>query len=85
MFNLCNAKPPLCENTETSYIYRYRMGKITMSFEQGRQELLVKMSARSRKQPIKKVIPFRNDDVPNYLRELDKFEEKSRQANLVVS
>ena len=32
------------------------MGKITMSFEQGRKELLVKMSARSRKQPIKKVI-----------------------------
>jgi hypothetical protein len=56
-----------------------------MSFEQGRQELLVKMSGRSRKRPIKKVIPFRNDDVPNYLRELDKFEEKSRQANLVVS
>jgi hypothetical protein len=56
-----------------------------MSFEQGRKELLVKMSARSRKQPIKKVIPFRNDDVPNYLRELDKFEEKSRQTNLVVS
>lgn len=61
------------------------MGKVTMSFEQGRKKLLVEMSARSRKQPIKKVIPFRNDDVPNYLRELDKFEEKSRQANHVVS
>ena len=47
--------------------------------------MLVKMSARSRKQPIKKVIPFRNDDVPNYLRELDKFEEKSRQVDLAVS
>jgi hypothetical protein len=61
------------------------MGKITMSFEQGRKELLVRMSSRSRKQPIKKVIPFRNDDVPNYLRELDKFEEKSRQVDLAVS
>jgi hypothetical protein len=61
------------------------MGKVTMSFEEGRKELLVKMSARSRKQAIKKVIPFRNNDVPNYLRELDRFEEKSRQANLVVS
>lgn len=61
------------------------MGKVTMSFEQGRKELLVKMSARSRQQPIKKVIPFRNDDVPNYLRELDKFEEKSRQTSLLVS
>jgi hypothetical protein len=61
------------------------MAKVTMSFEQGRKKLLVEMSARSRKQPIKKVIPFRNDDVPNYLRELDKFEEKSRHTNLVVS
>jgi hypothetical protein len=61
------------------------MAKVTMSFEQGRKKLLVEMSARSRKQPIKKVIPFRNDDVTNYLRELDKFEEKSRHANLVVS
>jgi hypothetical protein len=60
------------------------MGKITMSFEEGRKELLVKMSARSSKQ-LKKVIRFRNNDVPNYLQELDKFEEKSRQANLVVS
>ena len=61
------------------------MGKVTMSFEQGRKELLVKMSSRSRKPTIKKVIPFLNDDVPNYLRELDKFEERSRQASLVVS
>ena len=37
-----------------------------------------------RKLPVKKVIPFPNDDVPNYLRELDKFEERSRQTNLVV-
>jgi len=56
-----------------------------MSSEDERKELLVRMSARSRKRAIKKVIPFRNNDVPNYLRELDKFEEKSRQANLVVS
>ena len=62
------------------------MGKVTMSFERRRKELLVKMSAKAGKQKIiKKVIPFRNNDVPNYLRELDKFEEESRQANLVVS
>ena len=60
------------------------MGKATMSFEQGRKELLVKMLARSHKRAIKKVIPFRNDDVPKFLRELDRFEEKSRQANLLV-
>ncbi len=61
------------------------MGKVTMSFEEGRKELLVKMSARSKKQAVRKRIPFPNDDVPNYLRELDKFEEQSRQANLTVS
>ena len=63
-----------------------RMGKVTMSFEQRRRSLLVKMSAKAGKRRIiKKMIPFRNDDVPTYLRQLDKFEEESRQANLVVS
>jgi hypothetical protein len=62
------------------------MGKVTMSFERRRRELLVKMSAKAgRRRIIKKVIPFRNDDVPKYLRELDKFEEKSRKACLMVS
>jgi hypothetical protein len=60
------------------------MGKITMSFQQGQRELLVKMSAKAGKRAIKKVIPVRNDDVPNYLRELNKFEAASRQAHLVV-
>ena len=60
------------------------MGQTTMSFERGRKGLVVGMSSRSRKLPVKKVIPFPNDDVPNYLRELDKFEERSRQTNLVV-
>ena len=55
-----------------------------MSFKQGQRELLVKMSAKAGKHAIKKVIPFRNNDVPNYLRELNKFEEASRQACLVV-
>jgi hypothetical protein len=50
------------------------MGKIAMSFKKGQRELLVKMSAKAGKRAIKKVIPFRNDDVPNYLRELNKFE-----------
>lgn len=61
------------------------MGKVNLSFEQRRKELLVRMSAQAGKQKvIKKVIPFRNDDVPNFLRELDEFEEKSRQVDLVV-
>ena len=61
------------------------MSKVTMSFEQRRKELWVKMSAKApKKSVIKKVIPFRNEDVPKYLRELDKFEAESRQANFVV-
>jgi len=55
-----------------------------MSFKQGRKALLVKMSAKSDKPAIKKVIPFRNDDVPNYLRELDRFETESKNACLIV-
>lgn len=46
--------------------------------------MLVKMSAKAGKRAIKKVIQFRNDDVPNYLRKLNEFEAASRQAHLVV-
>lgn len=60
------------------------MRKATKTFEESRMALLARMSARSRKPLIKKVIPFRNDDVPRYLRELDKFERQSRSANRVV-
>jgi hypothetical protein len=60
------------------------MGKITKTFEQSRKALLARMSARSRKPAVKKVIPFLNDDVPKYLRELDNFEQQSRNADLVV-
>lgn len=56
-----------------------------MTFEQRRQALLKQMSAQSPHPPIKKVIPFRNDDAPRYLRKLDEFERQSRNANLVVS
>ena len=60
------------------------MSTATKTFEQSRKALLAQMSAHSRQPAIKKVIPFRNDDVPRYLRELDKFERHSRLANLVV-
>jgi hypothetical protein len=60
------------------------MRKATETFELSRKALLASMSARSRKPVIRKVIPFLNDDVPKYLRELDRFEQQSRNANLVV-
>jgi len=60
------------------------MRKATETFELSRKALLASMLARSRKPVIRKVIPFLNDDVPKYLRELDRFEQQSRNANLVV-
>jgi hypothetical protein len=61
------------------------MSKAAISFKQGRKALLLKMSARAGRRIIKKVIRFRNDDVPKYLRDLDKFETASRNATLVVT
>lgn len=60
------------------------MSKTTKTFEQSRKALLARMSAHAHHAVIKKVIPFRNDDVPRFFRELDKFERQSRSANLVV-
>ena len=60
------------------------MSKSIQTFEQSRKALLARMSARAGKRAIKKVIPFRNDDVPKYLLKLDEFEQQSRRANLVV-
>lgn len=60
------------------------MSQEKMTFEQRRKALLKQMSAKSPRPPIKKVIPFRNDDVPLYLRKLDEFERQSQNANLVV-
>jgi hypothetical protein len=59
--------------------------KVTMSFEHGRKEPLVKTWAKAGQQAIKKVIPFRNNDVPNDLRQFAQFERASRKANLVVN
>lgn len=60
------------------------MTQVIKSFERGRKELLVKMSAKAGQHSVRKVIPFSNNDVPNYLRELAKFEQASRKANLLV-
>ncbi len=53
-------------------------------FEQRRKALLAAMLAHTRGPVVKKGIPFRNDDVPRYLRKLDEYERQSRDANLVV-
>lgn len=46
--------------------------------------MLVAMSAKSPRTAIRKVIRFQNEDVPNYLRKLDKFEEVSKGVCLAV-
>ena len=33
---------------------------------------------------ITKVIPFTNDDVPKFLKKLDKFEKESRKHHLII-
>lgn len=60
------------------------MSKKSKTFEQRRKALLAAMLAHTRGPVIKKVLPFRNDDVPRYLRKLDEFERQSRNANHVV-
>ena len=60
------------------------MSKVTMSFEKRRKALLNRMSSKASGQPVSKVIRFRNNDVPNFLRGLDKFESASRKVRLVI-
>ena len=54
------------------------------TFEQQRKMLLAAILTHARGRVIKKVIPFRNDDVPRFLRKLNEFETHSRNANLVT-
>ncbi|MBM4047589.1 MAG: hypothetical protein FJ279_20990 [Planctomycetes bacterium] len=61
------------------------MPKADASFEQSRKALLERVLANTRGQVAEKVIPFRdNQDVPNFLRWLDKVEQESRKSRLVV-
>lgn len=50
-----------------------------------RQELLRRMSAGASEQIVNKTISFANDDVPEYLDNLRRFEEESRKVQIVVS
>ena len=60
------------------------MPQVTMSFEQRRKVLLNRMTAHAKGQTVKKVIRFQNDDVPQFLRGLERFEKESRRSRLVV-
>ncbi len=58
--------------------------RANMTFEQSRKELLTQMISKSKGKVQEKVIHFRNDDVPKFLRDLDKFEKQSRKSRIVI-
>jgi hypothetical protein len=60
------------------------MPRVMMSFEKRRRVLLNRMTSRAKGQTVEKVIRFQNDDVPQFLRSLDRFEKESRKVRLVV-
>ena len=54
------------------------------AFERTRRALISSIVARAGGRATGRVIPFSNDDVPTFLRELDKFETRSSNVVLVV-
>ena len=59
------------------------MGKAMKETEESRENLLRRMSAGTN-DFVEKVIPFQNNDVPNYLQNLAHFEEESRKTRIVI-
>ena len=55
------------------------------TFEATRKDLLDAMSSRHHANVEERVLPFTNDDVPQFLRRLDDFEAASRKIRLRVS
>lgn len=58
--------------------------RATMSFKESRKALLSQMTAKSKGKTQQKVIHFRNNDVPKFLKSLDIFEKQSRKSCLIV-
>ena len=58
--------------------------KVTMSFEQSRKAILTQMTSNAKGKAQEKIIPFRNNDVPTFLKNLDDFEKQSRKNSITV-
>ena len=58
--------------------------KKATSFEKNREILRQLMAARAKGHVITKIIPFQNQDVPNYLARLNRFEKASQRSRLIV-
>ena len=60
------------------------MSKKTRSFEARRKQLLVTMSKRYGDDSVDVAVSFGNNDVPEFLEKLDRFEAASRKSHLEV-
>lgn len=60
------------------------MRKATMSFEKSREALVKAMSNQAGQDTVEKTVRFEDEDVPKYLSELAKFQDRSRKVRLVV-
>jgi hypothetical protein len=58
--------------------------KTKKTFEQNRQELLVRMTAEADGGAEQMVVPFQNDDVPHFLKSLEEFEAQSRKTSIRI-
>jgi hypothetical protein len=55
-----------------------------MSFEKTKKNLLKRMISRKSGKSVQQVVPFQNDDVPTFLRNLDEFEKQSKKSRVLV-
>jgi hypothetical protein len=55
-----------------------------MSFSQKRRALLHAATARSRGTGVARSVPFTNEDVPRFLRDLKRFVQESRKVRIAA-
>ena len=60
------------------------MPKVSMSFEQKKKYLLKRMISKKSGRKVVKIVDFPNNDVPAFLRDLDKFERSSVRSRIMV-
>ena len=60
------------------------MERATMSFEDKRRALLLAASEGSQEKGVIKEVPFTNEDVPDFLEQLRRFQRESRKAHIVA-
>jgi hypothetical protein len=55
-----------------------------MNFNKMRKNLLKEMESKANGKIYERIIPFRNNDIPIFLKKMDEFEKRSRKNRLVV-